>query len=309
MTLPWRRFVAWLDEPSPVLRLEIIRILAPLAVLGFMSPRLAYSDEWIGRSGFRVPDLGGAVNQPIYIPALPAGLVWTVAALMIASGLASCVGWRTRPSAIVFAATLVFVTLADRAAAFTVSKISPAIMVALAFAPAGQRMGVDAWLALRRGETRPTTKALGSLRFVQIFLPVFYCASGVAKARGEWLTNPHVLFTHLHDSYQTPVAFVLAATVPGWGWTATQALVLAFETLAPLWFALRATRTAAWLVASGMHVMIGLMFGPVIWFAVLMIALGAGAYMPDALLARLEVLVTRLETRWAGGRSQVNRRS
>jgi hypothetical protein len=310
MSPPWRRFEAWLDEPAPVLRLEIIRMVAPLAVLGFMAPRLAYSDEWIGGSGFRVPDLGGAVNQPIHIPALPAALVWTVAALMISSGFACCVGWRTRASALVFAATLVFVTLADRAAAFTVSKISSVVMVALAFGPAGQRLGVDAWLALRRGETRPTTKAMGSLRFVQIFLPVFYCASGVAKARGEWLTNPHVLFTHLHDSYQTAVAFVLAGAVPGWAWTAMQALVLAFETLAPVWFGLRATRTAAWLVASGMHVMIGLMFGPVIWFAILMIALVAGAYMPDALLAHLEVLATRLETRWkAGGRRPVNRRS
>jgi hypothetical protein len=298
MTSPWRRLVDWLEEPAPVLRLEIVRIFAPLAVLGFMAPRLAHCDEWMGRSGFRVPDRGGAVNQPLYIPALPPVLVWTLAAVMVASGLACSFGWRTRVSALVFAGTLIFVTLSDRAAAFTVSKISPAVMIALAFAPGGKRVGVDAWLALRRGESPPArTQPVGSLRFLQVFLPVFYCASGIAKARGEWLTTPYVLFTHLHDSYQTPVAFVLASVVPGWGWTAMQGVVLAFEGLAPLWYALRATRTVAWVVATGMHVMIGLMFGPVIWFALLMIALGAGAYLPDAMLARLETLATRIEDR------------
>jgi hypothetical protein len=299
MTAPWRRLVEWLDDPVPVLRLEIVRVFAPLAVLGFMAPRLAHCDEWLGRSGFHVPDLGGAVNQPLYVPALPPVLVWTLAAAMVASGLACALGWRTRVSALVFAGTLVFVTLSDRAAAFTVSKISPAVMIALAFAPAGKRVGVDAWLAIRKGQTPSKSEPVGSLRFLQLFLPVFYCASGIAKARGEWLTDPFVLFTHLHDSYQTTIAFVLASIVPGWGWTALQAVVLAFETLAPVWYAIRVTRTAAWVMATGMHVMIGLMFGPVVWFALLMIALGAGAYMPDVMLARLETLATRLEDRWS----------
>ena len=46
-------------SPLPVLRIEIVRIVAPLAMLGFMSGRLAHADEWIGDAGFRVPDLGG----------------------------------------------------------------------------------------------------------------------------------------------------------------------------------------------------------------------------------------------------------
>ena len=60
----------WLEEPLPVLRIEIVRIAAPLAILGFMSGRLAHADEWIGDAGFRVPDLGGDWRQPIYILSL-----------------------------------------------------------------------------------------------------------------------------------------------------------------------------------------------------------------------------------------------
>jgi hypothetical protein len=42
------RFFSWLKEPVPVLRLELVRIAAPLCILGFMSSRIAYADEWLG---------------------------------------------------------------------------------------------------------------------------------------------------------------------------------------------------------------------------------------------------------------------
>ena len=40
-----------------VFGVELIRILAPLATLGFMSGRLAHADEWLSPAGFQVPDL------------------------------------------------------------------------------------------------------------------------------------------------------------------------------------------------------------------------------------------------------------
>ena len=73
-------FWRWLDEPQPVLRLELVRIVAPLAILGFMSTRIAHADEWIGDGGFHVPDVGGSAwQQPLYIPALPSSIAWIVA--------------------------------------------------------------------------------------------------------------------------------------------------------------------------------------------------------------------------------------
>ena len=144
----------WLDEPLPVLRIEIVRIVAPLAILGFMSGRLVHADEWIGDAGFRVPDLGGDWRQPLYVPALPSILAWAVAAAMVASGLACSLGYKTRPSALVFAATLAFVALSDRLAAFTVSKMSPAVVLAIAAGPAGTRLGVDARMKAPGGGCR-----------------------------------------------------------------------------------------------------------------------------------------------------------
>ncbi len=287
----------WLEEPVPVLRLEMVRMAAPLAILGFMSGRLAHADEWIGDAGFRVPDLGGDWRQPVFVPALPSSVAWAIAVTMIASGLACSVGYLTRWSAIVFAATLVFVAISDRLAAFTVSKLSPAVILAVAAGPAGSRLGVDAWRQRRRGGEAPErTRPIGSVRFLQLLLVTIYSASGIAKARGDWLSVPLVLWSHLHDSYQTGLSFALASALPGWSWTLMQGLVLAFEALAPLWFGLSRTRNYALIFGLGMHAMIGLCFGPVIWFALLMMTLLLAGYLPESLLAPLDRLAEKMES-------------
>ena len=128
-----------------------------------------------------------------------------------------------------------------------------------------------------------------------MLLVTIYSASGIAKARGDWLSVPLVLWSHLHDSYQTGLSFALASVLPGWSWTLMQGLVLAFEALAPLWFGLARTRPFAVVFGLGMHAMIGLCFGPVVWFALLMMTLLVAGYAPERLLAPLERLAERME--------------
>jgi uncharacterized membrane protein YphA (DoxX/SURF4 family) len=292
----FRQIAEWLDDPVPVLRIEIVRIVAPLAILGFMSGRIAHADEWIGDAGFRVPDLGGDWRQPLYVPALPSALAWTVAVAMVASGVACSLGVRTRASALVFAATLAFVAVSDRLAAFTVSKLSPAVMLAVAVGPAGTRLGIDAWRRHRRGAQPPDkARPLGSVRFLQVLLVTIYSASGIAKASGDWLSMPLVLWSHLHDSYQTALSFALASILPAFCWTAMQGLVLAFEMFAPLWFSVARTRPYALVFGLGMHTMIGLCFGPVVWFALLMMTLLVAGYLPERFLAPLDRWADRIE--------------
>jgi ABC-type dipeptide/oligopeptide/nickel transport system permease component len=109
---------------------------------------------------------------------------------------------------------------------------------------------------------------------------VFYFSSGLCKATGDWLSDPYVLWSHLHDSYQTPVSWFLANHLPPFAWTVMQATTLAFELGAPLWFGLRWTRPFALAYGIAMHALIGLMFGPVTWFALLMIVLLSASYAP-----------------------------
>lgn len=283
-------FWRWLDEPQPVLRLELVRIVAPLAILGFMSSRIAHADEWIGDGGFHVPDVGGSAwQQPLYLPALPSIIAWILAAILVVTGLSISAGFRTRVAAIVFATLATYVALSDRLAAFSVSKMAPMVAIALAVSPAGGRYSVDAWLAKKRDPdlVLPDEVRAGTIRFFQLLLPTIYCASGIAKGRGDWLKHSYVLWTHLHDSYQTWFTVLLASILPAAGWTVLQYLVLTFETGAPLWFGMKKTRTFALVIGVGMHAMIGSMFWPVRWFALLMATLLIASYLPEPLVDRI----------------------
>jgi uncharacterized membrane protein YphA (DoxX/SURF4 family) len=278
------RVRAWLAAPQPIERLALARILLPLVLLGFFSSRLIQADVFIGESGFHVPRLDGDWRQPLYLAPLPPALAWAVAALTVASGLMLAVGLFTRAAAAVFAFLLAYLALADRLEAFTVSKLGPTLVLALFFSPAGARFSIDAWR--HRGKLpHPTHVAGGAVRFYQLFLPVMYSGSGIAKLRGDWL-DKQVLFTHLHDSYQTAAACFLAQRLPSPVWSLLQWATLAFEVGAPLWFALPRTRTPALVAGLLMHAFIGLAFGPVVWFALLMAALLVCAYAPEPLLRR-----------------------
>ena len=277
--------------PRPIVRLEVVRILAPLAIVGFMSSRVLHAEDWLATTGFRIPALSDDYRQPASWAGVPPWLAWTIALALVASGLATAAGAFTRWTSGVFTVLLVYVALADRMAAFTVSKISPVIALAICLSPAGARWSVDAWRRRRRDAKHvpPTHVSWGSVAFFQVFLPVFYCSSGIFKAKGAWLPGtrhyfPYVLFTHLHDSYQTPVSWFLANHMPAFAWTVLQLITLAFEALAPLWFALRYTRTLAFAWGMAMHAMIGMMFGPVAWFALLMMSLLVASYAPVTLL-------------------------
>jgi len=280
------RISLWLEEPVPLARLAFVRILMPLVALGFMSARLAHAPHWIGDAGFRVPDLGRHWAQPLYVPGLPTWAAWSVAAAMIVSGLTTCIGFKTRPSALVFAATLVFCALSDRLAAYSVSKLSPVIILAIAAGPAERVLSVDAWLRRRRtGKKWKTVGTCGSIRFLQLLPVTIYMASGIAKARADWLHEPLVLYSQIHGSYQTWIAYTLARAIPAWLWTTLQGMVLCFESTAPVTFAIRKTRPYALVFGLGMHAMIALMFGPVVWFSLLMITVLSAGWLPDRFFA------------------------
>ncbi len=281
----------WVNRPQPIVRLETLRILVPIAILGFMSSRIVHADHWLSDEGFTVPDLGGSDwRQPLYIPPVPGWAAWLVGVALVASGLFLAVGFRTRLAAGTFAALLFYVALADRLAAFTVSKIGPVLIFALVVSPCGVRYSIDAWLSRpRQGAPLPDLVAGGNVRFFQALLPVFYFSSGICKARGDWLDHPAVLWTHLHSSYQTPVSYFLASSLPSWCWTVLQGLTLAFEVFAPLWFAIASTRPFALGYGIVMHLMIGLMFGPVVWFSLLMISVLIACYAPERWLRSIIV--------------------
>jgi uncharacterized membrane protein YphA (DoxX/SURF4 family) len=273
-------------SPQPIERVETVRMLAPLAILGFLSTRLWHVGSWLTDAGFVVPNLGrDDYRQPLYLGPLPLWLAIAVALLTVASGISTALGYKTRIASGTFAALLAYLALADRLEAFTVNKLGTVIAVAIFASPAGARYSIDA-RARSATSPPPTHVNWGSVRFFQVLLVFMYAASGIAKARGGWLGNPHVIWSHLHDSYQTAITYLLATTVPAFGWTIFQYTTLAYELGAPLWYWSARTRVPALIVGLGMHATIGIMFGPVVWFSLLMMSLLLASFAPLPLLER-----------------------
>jgi uncharacterized membrane protein YphA (DoxX/SURF4 family) len=274
--------------PRPIVRLEVVRIFAPLAILGFLSTRVAHPIDWLANTGFRMPELADDWRQRAHLPAIDPWLAYTICIALVVSGLATAAGAFTRWASGLFAVLLVYVALADRLSAFTVSKIAPVIVLALCLSPSGSRWSVDAWRRRRKHPdwVPPTHVSFGCVLFFQVFLPVFYCRSGIYKWDGDWHAhyNPTLLFTHVHDSYQTPVSWFLANHLPAFAWTVLQWITLVFEMFAPIWFLVPWTRPYAFVWGVAMHAMIGMMFGPVAWFGLLMMSLLVASYAPATLL-------------------------
>ena len=273
---------AWVSAPQPVERLAFSRLVLPLAILGFLAARIAHPDHWLSPVGFRVPDLHGDWRQPLYLPPIAPWAARSVAVFIVVAGLCLAAGLFSQPAAAAFALLVAYVTLADRLEAFTVTKLAPVLTLALFLSPCGARYGLDAWRHRRRRSDLPLSTHVpgGVVRFFQVFLAVMYSGAGIAKLRGGWLSE-NVLWSHLHDSYQTQLSWRLVHSLPGSAWQLLQYATLVFEIGAPLWLALRWTRTAAMVAGLGMHALIGLMFGPVLWFALLMAGLLIGSYAPE----------------------------
>jgi hypothetical protein len=181
-----------------------------------------------------------------------------------------------------------YCTLADRLEAFTVTKFGTGLAVGLLCTPCGSRYGLD---ARRRSGPPPTHAPPGAVQFFQLVLVMLYCSSGIAKARGDWLHSSHVIWSQLHDSYQTGFTYFLAQNVPGFMWALFQGVTLVYEIGAPLWYSLPWTRPIAIMIGVGMHASIGVMFGPVVWFSCLMITLIVSCFAPRKWLQRVLVAV------------------
>jgi uncharacterized membrane protein YphA (DoxX/SURF4 family) len=265
--------------------------------------RFVHVEHWLTDVGFVVPPRAVVdYRQPLYIPPIPVWLATVVAAVTITSGLATSLGYRTRWASGVFAALLAYLALADRLEAFTVNKLGTVIAIALFASPTGARFSIDAWRRGKRAPSEPpvTHVSWGTVRFFQFLLAFMYLASGIAKSKGGWLSDPNVIWSHLHDSYQTTFTYFLASSAPAAGFTLFQYLTLAYELGAPLWFSVRRLRPWGLAFGMSMHAAIGVMFGPVVWFSLLMMVLLFGSFAPLPWLTRgFDVAWTKLTERQA----------
>ena len=129
-----RRIAGWLFGPVDGVRLIAFRLAFAHALVIYMLFRWRHAGEWLTAQGYHPSGAAtGGIQQPV--PLLPEALLWPFGAAYFAAIAALILGVRPRVTIWLVLAGTVYVTLADRLAAFTINKLFVAGLLILALAP------------------------------------------------------------------------------------------------------------------------------------------------------------------------------
>jgi hypothetical protein len=252
----------------PAIRLESFRWTTTLALLIYTLTWSLEASEWLTPAGYH---MGSVASRGLQLPIPLLGPASLVVFLLIYVGamVGILVDLRPRLCSYVVFAGLLYVTLADRLSAFSMNKLALVAWLVLLLAP---------WPATQpaAGEpAQPSVKSLRSawpLRILQATLLLQYLGAGICKLRGNWLSNPQVLWLQAQDIYMTTVAAWMVRELPLWVWAALQHTALAFELLVPLLLGVRRLRPLGFAWGLAMHAGIALMMHRVGLFSLSVVA-------------------------------------
>lgn len=261
------RASAWALAPVPAIRLESFRWTLTLALLIYTLAWSTEAREWLTPAGFHVsPSASGGLQLPIPLlrgAALPAFLL-----VYIGSMVAILLDLRPRAASYVVFVGLLYVTTADRLAAFSMNKLALVSWLVLLLAPWPEHSAGDA----SKADRVPQLRSAWPLRICQATLLLQYLGAGICKLRGDWLSSSKVLWLQAQDVYMTELSAWMVRELPLGVWVGLQHGALAFELLAPLLFCVRRLRPIGLAWGLLMHLGIGLMMYAVGYFSLSVVA-------------------------------------
>ncbi|KIG12739.1 hypothetical protein DB30_01097 [Enhygromyxa salina] len=247
------RALRWALGPVPAVRLESFRWTTTLALLIYTLTWSLEASEWLTPAGYH---MSAAASRGLQLP-IPLLGPWTLGAFLlvyIGCMVGILLDLRPRLCSYVVFAGLLYVTLADRLSAFSMNKLALVAWLVLLLAP---------W---PRAEPHPGTppaptqlRSAWPVRILQATVLLQYVGAGICKLRGNWLTNPQVLWLQAQDIYMTKLAAWMVRELPPGAWAALQYGALAFELLAPLLLCVRRLRPIGFAWGLAMHTGIALM--------------------------------------------------
>lgn len=243
--------------PVDATRLVVFRLLLIHSLLVYMLFRWQESEEWLTPAGYHP---GGAavegLQQPV--PLLSEATLPWFGVAYFGSIAALIFGVRPRVTIwLVFAGT-VYVTLADRLAAFTINKLFVATLAVLALAPP----------IFTSAEGRLRTRSAWVLRVLQLTFILQVFGAGICKVRfGDWMGHDDTLWAQVQLTFMTDIAAWMVRNLPMSIWAALQHLALGFELAVPLLFIVPRLRPIGYLMGFGMFAIISLTMHELIFFA------------------------------------------
>ncbi|PRP91747.1 Vitamin K-dependent gamma-carboxylase [Enhygromyxa salina] len=297
----------WALGPVPAIRLESFRWALSLALLVYTLAWALDAREWLTPAGYH---MSGAASYGLQLPVPLLGPRTVILFLVVYVGAMVGILLDLRPrlcSFVVFAG-LLYVTTADRLAAFSMNKLALVAWLILLLAPwpsAAEQRGGEG------GEGEDALAELRSawpLRILQASLLIQYVGAGICKLRGDWLSGAPVLWLQVQGIYMTPLSAWMVRELPVWAWAGLQHGALAFELLAPLLFCVARLRPVAFAWGLAMHLAIGLMMYRVGFFSFFVVTYYL-LFVDERVLRTLLRRVTPEVSRRAGvaGRDQIDR--
>ena len=263
---PVERAVTWALGPIPTIRLESFRWTLTLALLVYTLAWSMHASEWLTHAGYHVsPAASRGLQIPVPLLSETALPVFLVA--YIGSMVAILLNLRPRLFAYVVFAGLLYVTAADRLAAFSMNKLALVSWLVLLLAP-WPSAAADPGAADQPAELR----SAWPLRILQGTLLLQYFGAGVCKLRGDWTHSSKALWLQVQDVYMNDLSAWMVRELPIGLWAVLQHASLAFELLAPILFCVRRLRPIAFGFGLAMHLGIALMMHRVGFFSFSVVA-------------------------------------
>lgn len=247
----------FIHGPVGATRLVVFRLLLAHALLIYMLFRWQESAEWLTSAGYHPAGaVVGGLQQPV--PLLPAAALTPFGLAYFASIAALILGVRPRLTIWLVLAGTVYVTLADRLAAFTINKLFVASLALLALAPP---IEPDADDHLR-------TRSAWVLRALQLTFVLQMFGAGVCKVRfGDWIAHDDTLWHQVQLAFMTDLAAWMVRELPMWVWALLQHMALGFELAAPLLFLVPRLRPLGYVLGTGMLLVIATTMHSLVFFS------------------------------------------
>lgn len=264
-----RRALQWALGPVPAIRLESFRWTLTLALLVYTLAWSIDAAEWLTRTGYHVSPAASRGLQ-IPVPLLGPAVLPVFLVVYIGSMVAILLDLRPRVFSYVVFVGLLYVTAADRLAAFSMNKLALVSWLVLLLAPWPTTATTGA--ASDPEDDPPCLRSAWPVRVLQATLLLQYFGAGVCKLRGDWLHSSKVLWLQAQDVYMTELSAWMVRELPLGLWAALQHVSLGFELLAPVLFCVRRLRPLGFGFGLAMHLGIGLMMYRVGFFSLSVVA-------------------------------------
>lgn len=256
MRVPAAGAWAWWFGPGDAIRLDTFRRALALCLLLYVLAWARNAAEWLTPAGFH-PSAEATRGLQRAVPLLGQTSVWLFLAVWIGAIGAVLAGIRPRQASAIVLLGIVYVSAADRLAAFSLNKLFIVAWAVLLAAP---------WVRDAAGGL--ALRSRWPLRVLQATLMLEYFGAGLCKlAHGDYGRHDDVLWYQLQLEFMTETAAWMIRALPDWFFSLSQWAALGFELAAPLLFLVRRLRPLAFAWGLAMHLLIAVTMYEVGYFS------------------------------------------